>query len=502
MPPDAVQVARGATYLMIQKVVTSAAMVASFAILSRLITVKEMGIMAALLLVTELCQVVATLALQQAATRFIAKEFALGMKRIAGSIFYQAIRTTLLLAAPLAALVFAGANVLSVQLLGEDGYAVLFRVLAFDVLLYAGMLPVLWGALLGLQKFRETAILSVMNTLVRQSLIVLLIIFLRNFVGLVVAWVLADFVATSLYLAYISNILGRPKFDYALRNLLSFSWPLSISNAVGFAYSWFDRALLLALVPLATLGVYNAAIIAFNVLIGTAGAIATALFSAYSAMQSIHQRHSLSNAIYVASRHVSFIAVPLAFGLLATAKPALTVFVGPAYEEGTGPLMVLAGIYGITLFGTVLSPMLLAVGRTRWMSTITIVSLIVSLIVAYLLLPALGMLGAAIARALAMVLETVLTIVVLRRTMSFRIDVKSVSKSLVAGLVMAVVIISTQSLAYDKILLPLYVLIGAIVYAFMLRLLKAMGQEDLELIRGYLGKELGWVADFIGRVML
>ncbi len=487
---------------MIQNVVKSAAMVASFAILSRLITVKEMGVMAALLLVNELCQVVATLALQQAATRFIAKEFAGGMKRIAAAIFYQAIRTTLLLAAPLAAFVFAGADMLSVQLLGEDGYAVLFRVLAFDVLFYAGMLPVLSGALLGLQKFREMAILTIVNTLVRQSLIVLLVILFRSFLGLVVAWVAADLVAASVYLAYVARILGRPRFDYALGNLLSFSWPLVVSSAVGFAYSWFDRALLLAFVPLATLGVYNATIIAFNVLTGTAGAIATALFSAFSAMQSIHQRHSLSNAIYVASRHVSFIAVPLAFGLLATAKPALTVFVGPAYEEGTAPLMVLAGIYGITLFDAVLSPMLLAVGRTRGASAITIVSLCVSLIVAYPLLPAWGMLGAAVARGLAMVLTTVLTIVVLKRTMSFRIDVESVLKSLVAGSVMAAVVILAQSFAYNMILLPLYVVVGAVTYATMMRLLRAIRHEDLDLIRGYLGERLGWLADFIGSIML
>ncbi len=486
---------------MIQHVVTSAAMVASFAILSRLITVKEMGVMAVLLLVNELCQVVATLALQQAATRFIAKEFAGGMKRVAASIFYQAIRTTLLLAAPLAAFVFVGANMLSVQLFGEDGYAVLFRVLAFDVLFYAGMLPVLLGALLGLQKFRETAILTIVNTLVRQSLIVLLVIFLRNFLGLVVAWVLADLVAASFYLAYVSNILGRPRFDYALGNLLSFSWPLSISNAVSFAYSWFDRALLLAFVPLATLGVYNATIIAFNVMAGIAGAIATTLFSAYSALQT-RGRQGVSDAIYLSSRHVSLIAVPLAFGLLVTAKPSLALFVGTAYVAGAESLMLLAGVFGVSLVGTVLFPVLLALGETRTASAVTITSLCVGLASSYVLVPPFGMLGAGSARGLAMSLTTMMTILVLRRTMTFRLDTELMAKSLVAGSVMAVVVWFSELLAYDPYLLPLYVFVGTATYLVMLRLLRAMRPDDLDLFRSYLGERFGWFAELIGKIVL
>ncbi len=493
--------ARGASYLIIQNTVTSASMVVSFAILARLITVEEMGIMAVLLLVIGSCEVAATLGLRQATTRFIAKESALSGAQAATSIFYQALRTTFLLAVPLAVFVFVGADILSAQLLGTPSEAVFFRILAFDVTLYAGLLPVLEGAMLGLQKFKETAGLHILNVLVRQFLIIFLVLSLKNFLGLVVAWVLADLAAAYIYMSYLLRLLGRPRFDFAVRPILGFSWPLYVSNAVSFTYDWFDRALLLLFVPLGTLGVYNATIIAYQVLTGMAGAIATTLFSAYSAMQT-RGRQGISDAIYLSSRHVSLIAIPLAFGLLVTAKPALALFVGPAYEAGAESLMLLAGVSGVALVGTVLSPVLLALGETRAASAVTITSLCVGLASSYILVPLFGMLGAASARGLAMALSTLLTIVVLRRTMTFHLDIELIAKSLTAGLFMALAVWVTEFVAYDRYLLPLYVLIGAATYGLMLRILRAMRHDDLRLIRSCVGERFGWVADLIGRIVL
>lgn len=153
-----------------------------------------------------------------------------GERPHAASIVYQAIRTTFLLAIPLGLSVFFGTTVLSIQLLREGNHAIFFQVLAFGIVLYAGVLPVLTGAMLGLQKFKEVAAISVLNTLVRQSLIILLVVLLRSFVGLVIAWVIADLTAASIYMLHVSRILGPPRFDYPLRGISVFSWPLSLSH--------------------------------------------------------------------------------------------------------------------------------------------------------------------------------------------------------------------------------------------------------------------------------
>jgi len=249
-------------------------------------------------------------------------------------------------------------------------------------------------------------------------------------------------------------------------------------------------------------GIYNTTIVAFNVLLAVSYAISNALFPAFSALRTSNQDQSLSNAVRLGSRYVSFTVIPLALGLLATARLALTIFVGQAYVEGSEPLIILSGIFAFTVFGTALGLMLLALAETRLAPAITIVSVLVSLAAAFLLLPIWGMVGASVARGFAMIIGTVLTIIVLSRKMTLRLDVEAIIKSLIAGVTMAVAVMVLQIPIYSRFLLPICVLVGLIVYLVALSLLKAVRLEDVELIRGYLGDRLVFVANLISRILL
>ncbi len=501
-PSYAVHLARGTSYIIVQNITTSAAMIVSFAILARIITPKEMGILAVLSLLSGLCQTTASLALPEAATRFVAEKLASGDKGDAAGVFYQALRTTLLLALPLGVALFVGGKSLSAQLLGDYTYSIYFQTLALDITINASVLPVLTNTMLGLQKFREVAAVGTVNALVRQSLIIVLILSLQNFVGLVIAWIIADLAASAIYAGYVLRELGKPRFDFPLRNLLKFSWPLYIGNAVSFAGMWFDRALLVAFVPLTTLGVYNVTITAFSVLVGITSAMTATLYSAYSAMQTRNHHQTLPNAVRLASRYVALVAVLPALGLMATAKPALTLFVGPAYEEGAWSLMILTGSFALGVAGPAVGPMLIALGGTRTITAITITSVALSLVAAFVLLPIWGILGAAVARGFTVVTGTLLIIYFLNRRIRVELDLEAIAKSLIAGTIMAAVVIGTQLVVYSKLLLPIYALVGVATYLLMLRLLRAVRSEDISVIRGYLGNRLAFASDLLSRILL
>lgn len=82
------------------------------------------------------------------------------------------------------------------------------------------------------------------------------------------------------------------------------------------------------------------------------------------------------------------------------------------------------------------------------------------------------------------------------------LDVKGILKSLVAGGVMAAVVLAIQVPFYNKLLLPVYVLVGGGVYVLMLRLLRAVTEEDLTLIEKYLGSKLSPVNGILRRAIL
>lgn len=287
-----------------------------------------------------------------------------------------------------------------------------------------------------------------------------------------------------------------PRFDFPLIKLFRFSFPLSLGSVAGYSQTWFDRALLIAFVPLATLGIYNASLTAFSVLIGVAGAMTNMLFSAYSSIKGEPQFKSrMRDAVRLATRYSSFTLIPLAFGLLAVAKPALTLLVGESYAGDSLPLIIFSGAFAVTAFTAGLSPVLLVLEETKIAAAITAVSVAMSLVVTYILLPEWGMVGAAVARAFAIILVAALTIFVVSRKMTLQVDILRVTKNLFASTIMAIVLVAFQVVVYSKFLLPVYVLIGAVVYLILLRLLRAVDPADMSLLRGFLGPRLSLVSN-------
>ncbi len=498
---SAVMVSRGASYLTIQTIITAVAQALAFAILARLITPSEVGILAILSLIQAFASALNGTAFSQAATTFIG-ELASDSREAASAVFYQSLRVTLLFSLPISAFVFLAAPSIASVLTGSMSQAGLFRALAIDLLVYSGALQVAIGTLLGMKRFKEAATIGSAGIILRQCLVVLLIIFMRNLVGLVIGWIFSDLAMLVAYAVFIIRVLGLPKKSFSLRKLISFSWPLSIGNVINFAYSWFDRAILIAFVPLAALGVYNAALTAFTVLINITGAVNNALLPAYS---NIHWRSGLAScrrATWLASRYASLAIVPISFGLLATAKIALTAFVGQAYVGGTDALVVLSFFFALTAFGSVLAPMLVALSETRMVMWITVASVLMAVASAYFLLPYFGITGASIARGLVMVVSLALTIIALRRKKAVSIDLETFWKTLVAGGVMAGVLVLVQMVYYSRILLPAYIILGGIIYLAALRLLKAVREHDVELIRKYLGTRLSFVSTVLGAILV
>ena len=67
---------------------------------------------------------------------------------------------------------------------------------------------------------------------------------------------------------------------------------------------------------------------------------------------------------------------------------------------------------------------------------------------------------------------------------------------------MAGILVLVQKGFYSSFLLPAYVVLGLIVYLAALRLLKAVREHDIELIRKYLGTRLGFASKLLGIVLV
>jgi hypothetical protein len=77
--------------------------------------------------------------------------------------------------------------------------------------------------------------------------------------------------------------------------------------------------------------------------------------------------------------------------------------------------------------------------------------------------------------------------IALRRRISVGFDIEAFWKALVSSAVMTAVVVLAQAWYYSKYLLPAYVVLGGSVYFSMLLLLRAIKEQDVQLLDEYLG---------------
>jgi O-antigen/teichoic acid export membrane protein len=499
-----VGVARGASYLIANNAAVTVIGLIAFALIARLISREEMGAVVVLTLVATGAQLLSSLGLGATATRFVSSLESTGEREKMRSAGYECILITLTATLAASALVYLSADSLATSLLGSSAQANLIRLLPLEICAL-GMSSILTNVLIGLKKFKETAISGIISFALRQGLVVALLELGWGLSGIVIGWGIGDSLDSIVMALYTRKFLGPVRIGYGIWKLFKFSTPLFVGSAAGYAWTWFDRALLLPLVPLAQLGSYNVAVRAYGVLTSTPSAISGALFPYYSHFHptgsKVSQTVDLENAVKIASRYISFLTVPLSVGLAVTALPAATLLAGRIYADAALPLAIMAVSMALTCQVYALSQIFVVLGKTTTSASITIASVSLPTFVGIVIIPYLGMPGGSVVRGLSLVFSLILSILVLRRFLKIRFDMQAFAHSWIASLAMAAIVLIAQQLFYSKYLLPLYIAIGAAVFVIMLRLLHAATPRDLELISDYLGPRMSFITRLLGKLL-
>ena len=134
--------------------------------------------------------------------------------------------------------------------------------LSLDVLLLS-VLPLLSSFLLGAGRLKEIACYGLASTLVRWVAIVVFLLQGFGVLGVVLDWILGDLLGVAAYSISVlrSGALGSVVFNLkgTLSKLLRLSFPLYLASVVSFLYSYYDRVVVLAFLPLSDVGVYDVA---------------------------------------------------------------------------------------------------------------------------------------------------------------------------------------------------------------------------------------------------
>ena len=492
--------ARGATYLFLQGLVSSLAGVVYFAFAARLLpSVADLGRLATLGMLNALFSTVGCLALPSAVVKFVSEHMGGGRSGEAGGVFWSSFRAGFVLALGSSLVCFVGSRPLASYLLGSDEYAALFYLLSVDVFLVV-LWPFLQASLQGLQEFGQMAAIGVANSILRNGVGILALVLGLGLIGVLLGWVLGDLTATVIS-ALLAFRAFRDRGPQKLGPMIRYSAPLYVSSLLMYLVGSVDRYLILLLAGQAVLGVYSPAVTASSVLGIVSGAIGSSLFPLLSEKYGGLGREALGDVSRISSRYVFLVYVPLAFGMAATAYPTMALFVGERFSEGAMPLAILAVASALACGGVVVNNVLLAMGRTSVFSVVSLLSVVSDVALSLLLIGSLGAVGAAIARTSTILISFVFPALFLARLLGPHLDLTAFVKSLVASSLMALAVAGLQLAWSSRYLLPLYVVVGGLVYLAMLRALRALREDDFVLARGFVPARARGLVDLAHRFL-
>lgn len=214
------------------------------------------------------------------------------------------------------------------------------------------------------------------------------------------------------------------------------------------------------------LGLYSAAYRFCFLLLAVAAALHVAFLPAFARVQDPTEYRGLAiRAIELSA----VVAVPFVVGGAWLAGPLLAAVFGAEYGAGAAPFrLLLLSIGFIFLHGT-MHNLLLVLGRTRDETRIIAVAAFINGVISFLLIPRLGLVGAAFATALAEGFVVVLGLVVLARA-GLRLPLWRVFPAIGAA---GAMVLALQLLGPDRSL-PLQVGLGAVVYGAALLIMRGV----------------------------
>jgi O-antigen/teichoic acid export membrane protein len=118
----------------------------------------------------------------------------------------------------------------------------------------------------------------------------------------------------------------------------------------------------------------------------------------------------------------------------------------------------------------------------------------------YVLIPILGVVGAAIARIFLYATSFFYSFFEVRMNIKVSFDKEALWKALVASVVMAVAILIIQLYCAGRVFIPLYICVGGLIYLGSVSALRGIHHNDIGVLRGILPNRLKWIASIIGRL--
>lgn len=208
-------------------------------------------------------------------------------------------------------------------------------------------------------------------------------------------------------------------------------------------------------------------------------AVATSVLPAAAEAMSLNNYDLLKIYVLQSYRYVSFVVMPLCVGTIVFAAPIISILFGNAYLPGSVSLQILAaGMLFFTLY-TISSSIAQGLGRPRLPMYVLIFGTVINIVLSIILVPVMGINGAAIATTVA---ALVLMSVLMWRTLRLArvsLPIGEFGKIIIASIAMGLVFITFPQ---TKLYLIVALILSPVVYLGILSVIGGLKLEDVRML--------------------
>lgn len=347
----------------------------------------------------------ALLGIPQGLSRFISYYMGKNnLQKVKGTIF-SAIKITFPLGIVGGVLVFLFSGEISVYFFNEPELMPLVQLFSLSIPLSV-ILAIILHIFRGFQKMRYKVIIEDSLKPVSTLLLVVIFFFLGyGIIGAVLAYTIGYIISVIIgayLLIRFSPMLGKRIDSLSVKkDLFSFSWPLIISGYLWMVITWTDTMLLGFFWNSSDVGIYNAILTTAAVLLVVIDAFIYIFMPVISELYAKGKKREIFDVHRSLTKWIFMINISFFLLMVLFPDNVLGVLFGKDFFDqhiyaASTVLIILSTGNMIRIFGSLTTSGIMAIGKTKLITSITIIGAIVNLTVNLLLIPEFGIIGAAI----------------------------------------------------------------------------------------------------------
>ncbi|MEW6062894.1 MAG: flippase [Nanoarchaeota archaeon] len=500
------KVTKGAFYVFIGLIVSKLLTYVYRIIVAR-IGATEYGLLNIGLAVIGVVSIFCLLGFEEGLLRYISYYKALDDKKRVTGLYKSSLKISLAISIVFAILLYYYSNSIAIFIFHNQNLISVLKIFSI-VLPFFVVYKLNLASIRALQDIKGwTYIGNIAESAIRLILTVVLILLGLKLFGVIIAYLLTIVFVSTISFYYLTRIVKFVKNKVSTnltKELVRYSWPLMFSSILIAIMAWTDTLILGYFKTASDVGVYNAALPTSTLLYIIPMALLSLFIPLLTELLALNKRAEFRSLYDTTNRWIFFANFPLFVLLVLFSKQILAILFGQAYINGYTALIILSVGYVIYFAFETSNKILNVLNKTKLVLINTAIATMLNVVLNLILVPILGINGAAIATASSLVSTNFLAFIEVRRFAKLNplqiIYFKSIAASVVAGFVVYLIksLIDAQSLIAVILLGILFLSI----YLAGIALLKSFLPEDIEIIKilqTKTGVKLNAVSNFIKR---